>query len=277
MILRDCLGRWAAALADSSASPRLDAEILFKYASGWTEVQLLLRDRERLEPSLVERANALIEKRMRGTPIAYIVGEKAFYTLSLKITPAVLIPRPETELLGVKALAFIAAKPDARVLDLGTGSGAIALAIAGNAPETRVIATDISAASLELARRNAGIHGLTNVRFLQSDWFGALGDQRFDLIVANPPYIDADDPHLQHGDLRFEPRQALVAGDRGLADIQQIVKGASRHLLSGGLLALEHGFDQGSTIRELLTRTGLEHVHTLRDLGQLERVSCGSL
>ncbi len=217
--------------------------------------------------------DTLVNARAQGQPVAYLVGEREFYSLSLSISPDVLIPRPETELLVDRALAFIRAKPDARVLDLGTGSGAIALAIASNAPAARVLATDISRPSLDLARDNAARHALGNLSFQLSDWFDQLDKQTFDLIVSNPPYIDPADPHLGQGDVRFEPRHALVASDHGLADIRRIVTGAFHHLRPGGLLAIEHGYDQGKTVRALMTGTGLSDALTQQDLNRLDRVT----
>lgn len=271
--MSNCLKQWAGQLAASSDCARLEAEILFRHVSGWSDTELLLRDHEPLEPSIRKDVEALIRLRAQGHPIAYLIEEREFYSLSLKISTDVLIPRPETELLVDRALAYIRGKPDARVLDLGTGSGAIALAIASNAPRSQVLATDICPKSLALARDNAGRHGLTNVSFLLSDWYALLGTQRFDLIVSNPPYIDPADAHLQCGDLRFEPKGALVSEDRGLADIGIIVAGAGEHLQAEGLLAVEHGFDQGAATRRLMAAAGFPRPRTEADINQLDRVT----
>ena len=234
---------------------------------------MLVRNHEPLDSSLRERVEALIRKRARGYPVAYLVGEREFYSLSLVISSDVLIPRPETELLVELALAHIQSRPGARVLDLGTGSGAIALAIAHNAPAAQVLATDICPRSLALARRNAERHGLKNVGFLLSDWYTQIDGQSFDLIVSNPPYIDPSDPHLQQGDLRFEPAAALASAEHGLADIRRIAAGAGDHLEPGGLLAIEHGYDQGNAARALVAAAGLVDIRTEPDLSGRDRVT----
>jgi len=215
----------------------------------------------------------LLQRRLGGEPIAYILGEREFFGLKFKVTPATLIPRPETELLVELALAHL--PPQGRVLDLGTGSGAIALAIAHARPGAQVTAVDASAAALEVARQNAQGLGLVNVRCMHSDWFAALADERFDLIVSNPPYVAAGDTHLAQGDLRFEPRTALTSGADGLDDIHRIIAGASAHLDTNGWVLLEHGYDQAAVIRSLLLSDGFEQVFSETDLSGIERVSGG--
>lgn len=271
------LKRWSGRLATTSDSARLDAEILLKHASGLSNTQLIVRDAEPLDDQIVKRVDALIEARKKGSPIAYLIGQREFYALNLKINQHVLIPRPETELLVDTALKIIDSNKALQVLDLGTGSGAIALAIAANAPNVQILATDIDKSAIRLANQNARIQNISNVRFLPGDWFTPLEGKQFDLIVSNPPYIDPDDPHLNQGDVRFEPTHALVAADHGLADIRKIVALAPTHLEPGGSIALEHGYDQGQAVRNILEANGFTGIGTLKDLNQLDRVSLGAL
>lgn len=269
------INNWASALAAISDSPRLDAEILLKHVSGFGDAQLVASSDEPLGEKHSEATQALIEARLQGTPIAYLIGRRAFYTLDLKVNRHVLIPRPETELLVDTALGFIHTLDSPRVLDLGTGSGAIALAIADQAPDAHITATDIDADALQLARENAVSHHLNKVSFKLSDWFAKLDHRAFDLIVSNPPYIDPDDPHLQRGDVRFEPRRALVSGQRGYDDLRKIIREAPTYLNAGGGIVLEHGCNQGRAVREMLAQTGFREIETRKDLNQLERVTHG--
>jgi release factor glutamine methyltransferase len=205
--------------------------------------------------------------------VAYITGHRGFWTLNLEVTSATLIPRPETELLVELALSRMDAA--ARVVDLGTGSGAIALAIARECPTARVVATDASADALAVAQRNAAKHGIRNVRFAQGDWLAPLAGEHFDLVVSNPPYIEADDVHLGQGDLRFEPAAALASGADGLDDIRRIVAQSRDHLVPGGALLMEHGWNQGPAVRAILEGAGYSDVFTEQDLEQRDRVSGG--
>jgi release factor glutamine methyltransferase len=215
----------------------------------------------------------LLERRARGEPVAYITGSRGFWSLELEVTPATLIPRPETELLVELALQRLPRDSSGAVADLGTGSGAVALALASERPQCRVTATDASAAALAVAARNAARLGIGNVVFARGDWMAPLGDARFDLIVSNPPYIEADDAHLARGDLRFEPATALASGRDGLDDIRRIVATAREHLLPGGWLLFEHGWNQGDAARALLEQAGYTDVFTAQDLEQRDRVS----
>jgi release factor glutamine methyltransferase len=217
----------------------------------------------------------LIERRARGEPIAYLTGTRGFHAIELCVTSGVLIPRAETEVLVDLALQCIPVDVDCRVADLGTGSGAIALAIAHARPQARVAATDVSEAALDVARRNAERLRIGNVEFRQGDWYAGLGDARFDVIVSNPPYIAEGDPHLHEGDLRFEPAAALASGADGLDAVRVIVGNARAHLRSGGWLLLEHGFDQGAEVRDLLLDQGFAEVFTRNDLEGRERASGG--
>jgi release factor glutamine methyltransferase len=215
-----------------------------------------------------------LQRRLHGEPIAYILGTREFFGLTFGVTPATLIPRSDTELLVELALERIA-RPKARVLDMGTGSGAIALAIAHQRPDAEVWACDASAAALVVARDNAHRLGIANAHFIESNWFSALREQRFDVIVSNPPYIAADDRHLSLGDVRFEPITALASGADGLDDIRRIVGQAGVHLEKNGWLLLEHGYDQAALVRELLQAAGLTAVFSARDLSGIERCSGG--
>ncbi|TAN77842.1 MAG: peptide chain release factor N(5)-glutamine methyltransferase, partial [Gallionella sp.] len=212
---------------------------------------------------------------LNGEPVAYLLGEREFYGLNFKVSPATLIPRPDTELLVDLALQRISQQSACRVLDLGTGSGAIALSIAHARPDARVVAVDASAAALEVAQCNARRLALTNVRLLRSDWFSALRDERFDMIVSNPPYIAAGDVHLSQGDVRFEPPGALASGADGLDDIRSIIGQAKTYLNANGWLMFEHGYNQAERARGLLGDAGFTEVFSARDLAGMERVSGG--
>jgi release factor glutamine methyltransferase len=263
--------------ATTRLGDRAEAAILLAHALGKPRSWLLAHADDPADTAGAAAFAALVERRAAGEPVAYLTGHRGFWTLDLEVTPATLIPRPETELLVELALAKLPREGAPRVADLGTGSGAIALAIARECPHTRVLATDASAAALAVARRNAEANRIRNVGFAQGDWFAALGDERFDLIVSNPPYIAADDPHLERGDLRFEPGSALASGSDGLDDIRRIVAGARSHLAGDGWLLFEHGWDQGTAVRGLLEAAGYRDVFTAQDLERRDRVSGGSL
>lgn len=252
-----------------------EAELLVAHALGRDRAWLHAHATDAVAIAQVERVDEAAQRRARGEPVAYIIGRRGFWTLDLAVTPDVLIPRPETELLVECALARTPADAAIDLVDLGTGSGAVALAIAKERPRARVLATDASRAALAVARGNAQRLRLPNVEFAAGDWFDAIGNRTFDLIVSNPPYIAAGDPHLGRGDLRFEPAAALSSGADGLDAIRAIVRGASARLAAGGWLLLEHGFDQGDAVRELLARGGLIDIATMRDLEGRERVSAG--
>ncbi|MES2538084.1 MAG: peptide chain release factor N(5)-glutamine methyltransferase [Pseudomonadota bacterium] len=251
----------------------LDARILLSAALKLSRVQLITRSEHTLTADEARRLSALFERRVNGEPIAYIVGEREFYGLAFHVTPAVLIPRPETELLVELALERL--PQNGRVLDMGTGSGAIAVALAHSRPDASVTALDVSPAALAIARQNATAHG-ARVVFMQSDWYGALHEQRFDLILSNPPYIVAGDRHLSQGDLRFEPVGALTDHADGLSALRTIIAGASRHLAPGGWLLMEHGFDQAAAVRRLLEAHAFCEMQSWRDLAGIERASGGA-
>jgi release factor glutamine methyltransferase len=255
-------------------APRRDAEVLLCHCLDKPRSYLYAWPDAAVEDVAAERYLALLAARRRGEPIAYLTGRREFWSLPLRVTRDTLIPRPDTETLVAWALA-LPLPPAARVLDLGTGSGAIALALASERAGWTVTAIDRSAAALAVAAENGRALGLDNAGFLQSDWFSALAGRRYHLVVSNPPYIDPQDSHLGRGDLRFEPRLALVAEGQGLAAIEQIAAAAPAHLEPGGWLLLEHGCEQGEAVRSLLARLGLVDIETRCDLAGLERVSGG--
>ncbi|BAN50557.1 peptide chain release factor N(5)-glutamine methyltransferase [Metapseudomonas resinovorans] len=257
-----------------SPSPRLDAELLLSAALGKPRSFLHTWPERVVSSEVAERYADYLQRRRQGEPVAYILGHQGFWSLDLEVAPDTLIPRADTELLVETALALLPAAP-AEVLDLGTGTGAIALALACERLSWKVTGVDRISAAVALAERNRARLKLNNARFVESHWFSALVEQRFALIVSNPPYIPASDPHLAQGDVRFEPSSALVAGADGLDDIRQIIQDAPTHLLPGGWLLLEHGYDQAPAVRDLLARRGFALVESRRDLGGHERISLG--
>jgi release factor glutamine methyltransferase len=265
-------------LERASDSPRLDAELLLEHVTGLTRTQFRAAPERELPVQAAWSFQQLVKRRMQGEPIAYIRGHQEFWSLLFEVTPAVLIPRPETELVVERALLHIDADVETQVLDLGTGSGAIALAIATERPRARVTAIDLSKDALSIATRNAARLQTTCVQFVQSNWFSTLVDgSRFDAIVANPPYIATDDPELQPHVRRYEPNVALIPGPTGFEALRAIIEGASRHLAPGGWLILEHGWKQSPYVRDLLVRSGFAHVRSHADLAGHDRVTEGRL
>jgi release factor glutamine methyltransferase len=270
-----------AGLLRASFLPALETRILLEHVLGWRRTELITRDDEELTEESVGRFDALAQRRAAGEPIAQLVGTREFFGLAFDVTPDVLIPRPETELLVEIALEKMAAIEAPRVLDLGTGSGAIAVAIAFSRNDAQVWAVDRSAQALAVAERNAvklldADRPGGEITLLESDWTGALDPAlRFEVIVSNPPYIAQNDPHLSEGDLRFEPRTALTDEADGLAAIRTIIQNAPFFLATGGSLWLEHGYDQAADVRAQLTARGFSDVRSERDLAGIERVSGG--
>jgi len=257
-------------------SPRRDAEILLEHVTGKARTFLLAFGETELTADQQAQLDALLARRKTGEPVAHLVGEREFWSLPLYVSAATLIPRPDTECLVEQALARLPAAP-AHILDLGTGTGAIALALASERPDCQVTAVDVMPDAVALAQRNLERLGLKNVTVQQSSWFAALADQQFETIVSNPPYIDEGDPHLGEGDVRFEPRSALVAADQGLADLSHIIIQSRQHLVSGGWLLLEHGWTQGEAVRALFQQAGYQQVETCRDYGGNERLTLGKM
>ena len=275
MTVAEALASGKARLVSCSDSARLDAEWLLADVLSISPGALSSRGREPLDESQAARYEQQLVRREQGEPIAYLLRSQGFWTLDLQVSPAVLIPRPDTELLVEWARALLPPNAEAGVADLGTGSGAIALAVAHERPSARVLATDVSSAALEVAEGNARRNGITNVRFAQGSWFEPLADERFDLIVSNPPYIAADDSHLPA--LRHEPLSALTDGADGLGCLREIIAGAAAHLKAGAWLLVEHGYDQGAAVRELFAQAAYLDVQTRRDLGGNERATGGRL
>lgn len=273
--LKSLLADAATTLADASPEPRLDAELLLAHSLGKGRSYLLAHPEETPATAALEDFRRCLAARGRGEPIAYLTSKREFWSLELKVNPATLIPRHETELLVELALQRIPGDADWDLLDLGTGSGAVALALARERPRCRVTATDMSEAALAVAKENAAALGVGNVEFAHGDWFSPLGKKSFKLIVSNPPYVAERDPHLTQGDVRFEPRSALTSGPDGLDDIRRIAASASAYLEPQGWLLLEHGHDQGAAVRASLTAHGLTDVATFKDLSGQDRVSGG--
>jgi len=267
----------AAAVELCGDESRREAEILLGHALGRDRAWLYAHGDDVLEADAAIRFHALLSRRAAGEPLAYLVGRREFWSLDLAVTPDVLIPRPETELLVEIALRHIPQGREVDIADLGTGSGAIALAIASGRPRARVLASDKSEAALDVARGNARRLRIDNVECVAGDWCAALGDRRFALIVSNPPYIAEGDAHLDRGDLRFEPSDALIAGPDGLDALQAIAAAAPAHLLPTGRLMLEHGCEQGAAVRAVLRKNGFVEIFTACDIEGRERVSGGSL
>lgn len=259
-----------------SPTARLDSELLLAAAIGKSRSYLHTWPERIVSSEAAQTFASYLQRRRAGEPVAYILGQQGFWNLDLEVAPHTLIPRPDTELLVETALAVLPAEP-AKVLDLGTGTGAIALALASERRQWQVTAVDRVPEAVALAERNRQRLQLDNVTVLASHWFSALDDQRFQLIVSNPPYIRAEDPHLVAGDVRFEPSSALVAGNDGLDDLRQIIAAAPSHLLPAGWLLLEHGYDQAAAVRELLARQGFEQIESRVDLGGHERITLGCL
>lgn len=252
----------------------LENRILLCHALGVPRVALITQSERTLGAEEAARLASLVQRRLDGEPIAYIVGEREFFGLPFRVGPGVLIPRPDTEL--IVELAIERLPPRGRLLDMGTGSGAIAVACAHSRKDAAVTALDLSEDALAIARANAAANGAA-VRFLRSDWFAGVEDERFALIASNPPYIAAGDAHLAQGDLRFEPVGALTDHADGLSALRTIVKGAPDHLEPGGWLLLEHGYDQAGSVRALLAARGFLDVQSWRDLAGIERVSGGRI
>lgn len=258
---------------------KFEAQLLLQHTLNANRAWLIAHEDDDLAPEKLAAFTRLVNRRSNGEPVAYILGEREFYGLNLMVTPDTLIPRADTETLVEAALSKVPSQnPSSRrtaILDLGTGSGAIALAIAKNRPQADVIAADASPAALAIAQKNAGHLQISNVQFVWSDWFAALENTRFDVIVSNPPYIEDTDAHLQQGDLRFEPLSALASGADGLDDIRRIIDGCLLYLQPQGWLMLEHGYNQGQAVADLMAQAGLLNIETIQDLGGNDRVTIG--
>lgn len=269
----ECLQR-AIELQSVSDSARLDVELLLCRALNCERTTLFAWPEKQLSDVELNAFEALLQQRLQGRPVAHLLGEREFWSLSLQVNDSTLIPRPDTEVL-VESVLDLQLPGCAKVLDLGTGTGAIALALASEHPAWALSAVDVSAAAVALASRNRDNCGLCNVAVYQSDWFSQVRDTDFDVIVSNPPYIDAHDPHLSEGDVRFEPLSALVAADEGFSDLQTIAEQSRAFLNPGGWLLMEHGFEQAAELRQRLQLLGYKSVASRRDYGGNERVTWG--
>lgn len=264
-------------LSKTSDSALLDAEVLLCHVLGKSRSHLRAWPEKKLTIAVQKQFEQLLTRRSLGEPIAYITGHKEFWSRCFKVTPDVLIPRPDTELLIELSLNLVKNKANTRIIDLGTGSGVIAITLAAERPDIDVIAIDSSEQVLSIARQNATTHKTNNIRFIQSNWFNEVTCTQFDLIISNPPYIAPQDPHLSQGDLRFEPEKALVAPDLGLKDIKNICNEARKYLASQGVLLIEHGFDQKEEVQNIFKSLAYSSIKTYADLSGNPRVTTGRL
>ena len=275
-LLDDATAQIAAALGLEKREARLEARVLASFGWDVETAWLIAHDTDALSDAQIAAFQSLLSQRLQGRPSAYLVGTREFYGRPFLVTPDVLIPRPDTELLVELALERIPPDQAMDILDLGTGSGCIAITLALERPLARITAADHSAAALAVAHRNAKHLG-ARVEYMTSDWFAAFSGRKFDLIVSNPPYVAAADPHLTRGDVRFEPLSALAAGQDGLDDLRQLTRSAREHLRAGGTLLLEHGYDQAKAVQALLRAHGINDAHGWADLAGVSRVSGGEL
>ena len=263
-------------LISVSETAQLDAQLLLAHVLEVSTAYFYTWPDKMVESANIERFDGLLARREQGEPVAYLLGHQAFWTLDLEVSPCTLIPRADTERLVEVALSVFEAKKAHRVLDLGTGTGAIALALAAEWPDSRLVGVDLIDDAVALAQRNASRNRLTNATFVQSRWFDALDtNEPFDLIVSNPPYIDPCDEHLSQGDVRFEPKTALVADNHGLADIEHIIQQAPNYMLPNAYLMFEHGYDQALAVQQRLRKAGFVSIQSFQDLGGNDRVTMG--
>lgn len=258
-----------------SDSAHLDVELLLCSVINKDRSFLRAWPEHELNQQQLSSFQQLLKQRLQGKPIAHILGERGFWSLNLKVTSDTLIPRPDTERLVELALDIIPDDAQWKILDLGTGTGAIALSLAKEKPTCFITATDQSIAALDVAKQNAEDNKISNIEFIQSDWFANLDNQQFDMIVSNPPYIKETDPHLQQGDVRFEPLSALTSGEDGLNDIRTIIKNSQQHLTEKGVLLIEHGYDQADAVCHLLSAANFTQVSNFKDDNGNPRVSIG--
>lgn len=273
--IKHALNQAIALLNETSPSAQLDAEILLAYTLNTSRTFLYTHPEKTLNPSQYETYQQLIAKRYDGIPIAYLTNSREFWSLPLRVDNDTLIPRPETELLVELTLTLLKDVSPASIVDLGTGSGAIAVALASERPDWQILACDLNQAAVHIASHNVTNLGLTNVHIYHSDWFAAIPSHQFNAIVSNPPYIAKDDPHLEQGDVRFEPKEALISGAEGLDSLNYIIQHSYDRLLPGGVLLLEHGYDQKHAVTSMLKARGYEQVNCWQDWEGNDRVSGG--
>ena len=275
MITRQTALRQATEQLQHLDTPRLDAEVLLTHVLHVSRAQLYAWSEKTLSDKQLQQFQALIYQRIQHKPIAYLTGHKEFWSLDLSVNTTTLIPRPETELLVEQVLHYVTSVEQPVIMDLGTGSGAIALALAHECPQAKLIAVDVNPQTLQIAQHNAQQLKLNNIEFYLSHWFQDIPPCQADIIVSNPPYIAQDDQHLTQGDVQFEPQQALVSGQEGLDDIRAITSQAQGFLKSNGYLLFEHGYDQAEAVQQLLLQQGFESVKTIQDLAVQPRVTLG--
>ncbi|MFP3029400.1 MAG: peptide chain release factor N(5)-glutamine methyltransferase [Arsenophonus sp.] len=275
MNYQDWLAYAANKLLYHSDSAKCDAEILLKYITGKTLTFLIVFGKTKLTIKQQQQLDHLLDRRAKGEPIAYIVEEKEFWSLPIKVSPVTLIPRADTECLVERALQLLSEKREVKILDLGTGTGAVALALASECPQAQIVGVDVSEAAIMLAQANANNLVINNIKFCKSNWFASLPTQQFDMIISNPPYIDEGDPHLQQGDVRFEPKTALISANHGLADIQLLIEQSNNYLANNGWLLLEHGWLQGRQVRRLFSCHHYQQVVTFQDYAGNDRITVG--
>ena len=273
--IKTLLSKATNTLTSHSDSPLLDAEVLLGFVLGKPRTYLRAWCDNTLTDQQIAAFNSLVQQREQGTPIAYLTGTREFWSRDFTVTIDVLIPRPDTELLIELSLELIPKNQAVKLIDLGTGSGVIAVTLAAERPNAQVIAVDASLAALNVAKHNAQQHQLTNIEFYQSDWFANVPEEQFDLVIGNPPYIDPDDEHLQQGDVRFEPKTALIADNQGLSDIEIIADKACGYLKSAGHLFIEHGYNQAAQVQAIFNALGYDKVQSYRDLSGQPRVTYG--
>lgn len=273
--IKTLLANAANTLTSHSDSPLLDAQVLLGFVLDKPRTYLCAWCDNTITDQQLIAFEALIKQRQQGTPIAYLTGTREFWSRDFTVTPDVLIPRPDTELLIELSLELIPKNQAVKLIDLGTGSGIIAVTLAAERPNTHVTAVDASLAALAVAKHNAQHHQLTNIEFYQSDWFANVPKSLFDLVISNPPYIDSDDEHLQQGDVRFEPKTALIAADQGLCDIQIIADKARSYLKPAGHLLIEHGYNQAPQVQAIFNALAYDKVQSYRDLSGQSRVTYG--
>ena len=273
--IKTLLKNTADLLAKTSGSAKIDAEILLAHVLNKSRAFLYAYPEKLISEDELKTFQILVDKRVAGNPIAYLIGQRDFWSLPLCVSEDVLIPRPETELLVDLTLNHLENLDNALILDLGTGSGAIALALASERPNWQILAADINESSANIAKKNARNLALSNVKIIVSDWFQAIPNIKFNAIVSNPPYISEDDPHLLIGDLRFEPKSALISETNGLLDLTKIIKHSFDHLQTGGILLVEHGYMQKNAVIKLFHQYGYENIKCFQDLQGNDRVSCG--
>jgi len=273
--IKTALRKAAMRLMKSSLTAQLDAEILLTHVIKKNRSFLYAHSEQILETTLYQKFEALILKRLEGIPIAHLTNEREFWSLPLYVTSDTLIPRPETELLIELTLSLLGKNSSCSVLELGTGTGAISLALAKEKPEWNILATDLSQAALRVAQKNAERHQTQNITFIQSNWFEMIPQKTFNLIISNPPYLAEHDPHQHKGDLRYEPKQALVSGTDGLDDLKYIIQKSHHYLVSGGLVLLEHGYNQAEPIKNCFSDENYHRTQCWQDTAGLDRVSGG--